>query len=45
MKLNDSIARIGMPSGLKEETGVETLTIEGDSGNLPFYLEEQSILK
>jgi len=42
---NNSNARFGLPTRLKEETGVETLTIEGDLCDLRFYSEEQSITK
>ena len=42
---NNSNSRFGMPARLKEETGVETLIIEGDLCDLRFFSEEQSIIK
>jgi len=42
---NNSNARFGMPARLKEETGVEVLTIEGDLCDLRFFSEEQSATK
>ena len=42
---NNSNSRFGMPAKLKEETGVETLIIEGDLCDLRFFSEEQSTIK
>ncbi|MAE07687.1 MAG: 2-hydroxyglutaryl-CoA dehydratase [Bacteroidetes bacterium] len=42
---NNSNSRFGMPARLKEETGVETLVIEGDLCDLRFFSEEQSTIK
>ncbi len=42
---NNSNSRFGMPRKLKEETGVETLIIEGDLCDLRFFSEEQSTIK
>lgn len=42
---NNSNNRFGMPLRLKEETGVETLEIEGDLCDLRFYSEEQTTTK
>ena len=42
---NNSNNRFGMPSRLKEKTGVETLSIEGDLNDLRFYSEEQTTTK
>lgn len=42
---NNSNSRFGMPLRLKEETGVETLIIEGDLCDLRFYSEGQTITK
>jgi len=42
---NNSNARFGMPLRLKEETGVETLVIEGDLCDLHFYSEGQTQTK
>ncbi|MFK5855564.1 MAG: 2-hydroxyacyl-CoA dehydratase family protein [Bacteroidota bacterium] len=42
---NNSNSRFGMPARLKEETGVETLIIEGDLCDLRFFSEEQSTIK
>ena len=42
---NNSNSRFGMPARLKEETGVETLIIEGDLCDLRFYSEEQTTTK
>jgi len=42
---NNSNSRFGMPARLKEETGVETLIIEGDLCDLRFFSEEQSSIK
>jgi benzoyl-CoA reductase/2-hydroxyglutaryl-CoA dehydratase subunit BcrC/BadD/HgdB len=42
---NNSNSRFGMPKKLKEETGVETLIIEGDLCDLRFFSEEQSTIK
>lgn len=42
---NNSNSRFGMPQRLKEETGIETLIIEGDLCDLRFFSEEQSTIK
>jgi len=42
---NNSNSRFGLPVRLKEETGVETLTIEGDLCDLRFYSEDQTTTK
>lgn len=42
---NNSNARFGMPMRLKEETGVETLVIEGDLCDLRFFSEGQTNTK
>lgn len=42
---NNSNARFGMPARLKNETGVETLIIEGDLCDLRFYSEGQTHTK
>ncbi len=42
---NNSNARFGMPLRLKEETGVETLVIEGDLCDLRFFSEGQTTTK
>jgi benzoyl-CoA reductase/2-hydroxyglutaryl-CoA dehydratase subunit BcrC/BadD/HgdB len=42
---NNSNARFGMPQRLKEETGIETLVIEGDLCDLRFFSEGQTTTK
>ncbi len=42
---NNSNSRFGMPARLKEETGIETLIVEGDLCDLRFFSEEQSTIK
>jgi len=42
---NNSNARFGMPQRLKDETGIETLVIEGDLCDLRFYSEGQTQTK
>ncbi len=42
---NNSNARFGMPLRLKEETGVQTIVIEGDLNDLRFFSEGQTISK
>jgi benzoyl-CoA reductase/2-hydroxyglutaryl-CoA dehydratase subunit BcrC/BadD/HgdB len=42
---NNSNARFGMPLRLKEETGIQTLVVEGDLNDLRFFSEGQSISK
>jgi len=42
---NNSNSRFGMPQRLKDETGVETLVIEGDLCDLRFFSEAQTITK
>ena len=42
---NNSNARFGMPVRLKEETGIQTLVVEGDLNDLRFFSEGQSTSK
>jgi benzoyl-CoA reductase/2-hydroxyglutaryl-CoA dehydratase subunit BcrC/BadD/HgdB len=42
---NNSNARFGLPSRLKEETGIPTLVIEGDLCDLRFFSEGQTVTK
>ena len=42
---NNSNSRFGMPARLKQETGIETLIIEGDLCDLRFFSEEQTTIK
>ncbi len=42
---NNSNARFGMPLRLKEETGIQTLIVEGDLNDLRFFSEGQSVSK
>ncbi|MCX6155031.1 MAG: 2-hydroxyacyl-CoA dehydratase family protein [Candidatus Kapabacteria bacterium] len=42
---NNSNSRFGLPQRLKDETGVEVLTIEGDLCDLRFFSEAQSVTK
>jgi len=42
---NNSNARFGMPLRLKEETGIQTLVVEGDLNDLRFFSEGQSMSK
>lgn len=42
---NNSNARFGMPSRIREETGIETLVIEGDLCDMRFFSEGQSVTK
>lgn len=42
---NNSNSRFGMPIRIKEETGIETLVIEGDLCDLRFYSEGQTQTK
>ena len=42
---NNSNARFGMPVRLKEETGIQTLVVEGDLNDLRFFSEGQSMSK
>jgi benzoyl-CoA reductase/2-hydroxyglutaryl-CoA dehydratase subunit BcrC/BadD/HgdB len=42
---NNSNARFGMPLRLKEETGIQTLVVEGDLNDLRFFSEGQSTSK
>ena len=42
---NNSNSRFGMPLRIKEETGIETLVIEGDLCDLRFYSEGQTQTK
>ncbi len=42
---NNTNSRFGMPQRLKDETGVETLVIEGDLCDLRFFSEAQSTTK
>jgi benzoyl-CoA reductase/2-hydroxyglutaryl-CoA dehydratase subunit BcrC/BadD/HgdB len=42
---NNSNARFGMPLRLKEETGIQTLIVEGDLNDLRFFSEGQTVSK
>lgn len=42
---NNSNARFGMPQRLKEETGIQTLIVEGDLNDLRFFSEGQTTSK
>jgi benzoyl-CoA reductase/2-hydroxyglutaryl-CoA dehydratase subunit BcrC/BadD/HgdB len=42
---NNSNARFGMPVRLKEETGIQTLVVEGDLNDLRFFSEGQTMSK
>jgi benzoyl-CoA reductase/2-hydroxyglutaryl-CoA dehydratase subunit BcrC/BadD/HgdB len=42
---NNSNARFGMPLRLKEETGIQTLVVEGDLNDLRFFSEGQTVSK